>query len=874
MKFWLRLLKRIFLMILILMASISLVLFVFEDRIIKKVVAEANTHLKVPVQVREIDLHFWRTFPRLSVAFNDVLVADPLQKTDTLLHAQQISLRFNPFDVFGGTYQIQQISAFNGIANIKEDQRGHANYDIFKPSTEGSSAFNLELESIFLEEFRLRYTDQKNVQFYSADIHSATLSGHFSDQKTTLKASGAVQLKKIKKGRVILLQNQPLDFDIALLVDQVQNTIRLPQAQIKIANLPFLIDGDFSPLSSNVDIRTEQLSLLQLVKTLSPANLSSLQQLKAEGIVDFQLHYQSSPDLKSPSVEAYFSIKDGMLTEPTFGAKIKDLQCFGSYKNLPTDQLLIDRFGFKSQGAQFAGQLALQDFLKPQLQIKAGGDIPLALVQALYPIAAVEEIKGVAKLRINGQFAQNAAQEWQTNALTGNVAISAPHLQIADFKKRFHSVRSNIDFTKDNLSIHQFKAEIGKSAFQLEAKIPDFMERLTQEAPLLISGSLQSKQLDISDFDTKSATKERDWILPSSLDVRLPFEIKTLLYDHKEFQHLSGALTLSPRQLLLSKLQFGHVQGRWQGQVQLKEDAPCKFAIATNGSARQVELSTFFKQWNNFDQSVLTNEQLTGKGNFEFDVNTKYDFYKGLDEASLRAQIHCRIDNGRLYHAPILQDLASSLTFGKGRAILGAKNQAALQQKLKDVRFETLENTFTIADRQLRFKKMHIGSSALDLDLVGQHSFDHDIDYAIGLRLRDLMVQETQSEFGEIMDDGTGLRLFVRISGNLSDPKVSWDQKGKKEAAQQQFEQSKQESKEMLKAAFGLYQNDPSVGTYKTEKIPHETIKLKFNTNEPAAKTQVNSKLATEKSNKLQQKLEKWKQEQQQGAEVNVKIGG
>lgn len=874
MKFWWRLLKRVFLMILILMTCISLVLFVFEDRIIKKVVAEANAYLKVPVQVREIDLHFWRTFPRLSVAFNDVLIADPLQNTDTLLHAEQISLRFNPFDVLGGTYQIQQISAFNGIAKIKENQKGNVNYDIFKESKQGSTAFNLELESIFLEELRLRYTDQKNVQFYSADIHSATLSGHFSDQKTTLKALGAVQLKKIKKGRVVLLQNQPLDFDIALLVDQVQNTIKLPQAQIKIANLPFLIDGDFGPLSSSVDIRTEQLSLLQLVKTLSPANLSSLQQMKAEGTVDFQLHYQSSPDLKNPSIEAYFSIKDGMLTEPTFGAKIKSLQCFGSYKNLPTDQLLIDRFGFTSQGAQFAGQLKLQDFLNPQLHVKAGGDIPLALVQALYPIAAVEEIKGVAKLRINGQFAQNAAQEWQTHALTGNVALSAPHLQIANFKKRFRSVTSNIDFTKEDLTIHQFKAEIGKSAFQMEAKIPAFMQRLTKEAPLLISASLQSSLLDISDFDTKSASKERDWILPSSLDLRLPFEIKTLVYDRKEFQQLSGELSLKPRQLLLSKLQFGHVQGRWQGQVQLEEDAPCKFVIASTGTAKQVELSTFFKQWNNFDQSVLTNEQLAGKGNFEFDVNTKYDFYKGLDEASLRAQIHCRIDNGRLYHAPILQDLASSLTFGKGRAILGAKNQVALQQKLKDVRFETLENTFTIAERQLRFKKMHIGSSALDLDLVGQHSFDHNIDYAIGLRLRDLVVQETQSEFGEIMDDGTGVRLFVRISGNLDDPKVSWDQKGKKEAAQQQFEQSKQESKEMLKTAFGFYQNDASVGTYQAEKTPHETIQLKFNTTETPAKTQVNSKATQEKTSKLQQKLEKWKQEQQQGAEVNVKIGG
>ena len=318
---------------------------------------------------------------------------------------------------------------------------------------------------------------------------------------------GAVQLKKIKKGQVVLLQNKPLDFDIALLVDQVQNTVKLPQAQIKIANLPFLIDGDFGPLSSTVDIRSEQLSLLQLVKTLSPANLSSLQKMKAEGTVDFQLHYQTSQDLKSPSVEAYFSIKDGMLTEPTFGAKIKDLQCFGSYKNLPTDQLLIDRFGFKSQGAQFAGQLELQDFLKPQLQIKAGGDIPLALVQALYPIASVEQIKGVVQLRFNGQFAQNAAQEWQTNALSGNIAISAPHLQIADFKKRFSSVRGNIDFTKEDLTIHQFKAEIGKSAFQLEAKIPAFMQRLTQEVPLLVTGSLQSKLFDISDFDTKTTSK-------------------------------------------------------------------------------------------------------------------------------------------------------------------------------------------------------------------------------------------------------------------------------------------------------------------------------------------------------------------------------
>ena len=91
MKFWWRFAKRAFLMLLVLMATISFILYVFEDRIIKKVVAQANTYLKVPVKVEQINLHFWRTFPQLSVAFENVMVPDPLDSKDTLLRAEQIS---------------------------------------------------------------------------------------------------------------------------------------------------------------------------------------------------------------------------------------------------------------------------------------------------------------------------------------------------------------------------------------------------------------------------------------------------------------------------------------------------------------------------------------------------------------------------------------------------------------------------------------------------------------------------------------------------------------------------------------------------------------------------------------------------------------
>jgi hypothetical protein len=346
-----------------------------------------------------------------------------------------------------------------------------------------------------------------------------------------------------------------------------------------------------------------------------------------------------------------------------------------------------------------------------------------------------------------------------------------------------------------------------------------------------------------------------------------------LRYENKEINQVQGSLKLSAHLLLLEQLKFKHAQGFWTGKLQLNEQTPAAFEIATNGAAKKVDLGYLFKEWENFDQAILTDQHLSGIGNFDFAVRTNYDYFKGLDEASLKVRVHCVIDNGRLLHAPILQDLANTLTIGKGKAILGAKNQAALQQKLKDVRFDRLENTFVIAERQLSFEKMHIASSALDLDLVGSHSFEHQIDYAVGLRLRDLLVQETQTEFGEILDDGTGLRLFVRISGSLDDPKVSWDKKGKKEAAQQQFERSQQESKEMLKATFGLYKNDPSVQKYQEETTPHETIKVKFKTKDEPVKAPTVPQAAPPKTGKLQQKLEKWKEEQGQSG-VAIKIKG
>lgn len=879
MSLFLRWVKRVLIFLVLLCCSISLALFVFKDQIIRKVVEQANTYLKVPVEVRQIDVHFWRTFPRISVAFEDLYINDPLSKKDTMLRLEQLSLRFNPFDLISGNYHVQQVSAFNGFVNLSTTANGESNFDIFKNDSNKSSPFNLKLKAIRLDDIIIAYRAANDAYFFDGKIHSSTLSGKFSDAHSLLNASGNISIQQIKKQNLVVLKKQPLDFDVQLQYNQKEKRIKLPQAQINIAHLPFLIDGEFEPEGNSLDIRSNGLSMLPFIRLLSPTDANQIAKIKANGSVDFQLHYQSAPDLIEPKIAAYFKIKNGELTEPNYGSKIRDLTCFGTYQNLPIDEIKIDRFTFKSEGSSFDGNLLFKDFNDPSLNIGINGKLPLAFVHALYPLAQIQKIKGDAFINLKGHLVSNKNKQWQIKSLDGQANIKASQLMIQDFKNHFEQINAKITFNKNDIQINDCKAKIGSSDFIANLKIMDYRRQFSSKSPYQIFGNMEAKSLDLNDFQqsakasSRAGIKSDNWLLTSFLELNFPFRIQTLNYDNKVLTNLKGKLNFSGRRIALDALGFKHASGNWNGEIQMREVEPAQFIINCEGAVHQVDLKTLFRQWNNFDQSVFVSEQLAGTAQLDYNLNFKYNADKGLDEQSLLAKINCQIEDGRLYKAPILQELAQSLTFAKQRPILGAKNQEALKKKLQDVRFATLRNSVLIANRKISFEKMHIASNALDIDLVGQHTFDHHIDYAVSLRLRDLLIQETQSEFGQIMDDGTGIHLYVRCTGSLDDPKVSWDKLGKQQAAKQQFEQSQKETKAMLKKAFGLYQNDPTIEPYQEKTNSHETIRLNFNEKDNKEKN-TPSKTQPPKNGKLKQQLEKWKQEQEQSEKILIKIGG
>ena len=118
-----------------LVVTITVILWVYKDDIINLAVEEANSYLKVKVQVSKVDLTFWGSFPDLSVDFNDVFIQDALENADefdTLLYTERIRCRFNPLDIWNETYTIKEVELGKGTLQLKVNDAGENNYDILK----------------------------------------------------------------------------------------------------------------------------------------------------------------------------------------------------------------------------------------------------------------------------------------------------------------------------------------------------------------------------------------------------------------------------------------------------------------------------------------------------------------------------------------------------------------------------------------------------------------------------------------------------------------------------------------------------------------------------------------------------------------------
>jgi hypothetical protein len=882
MKKFLRIsLKWIVIPLLSICLLISGLVFFFKDRICGLVLTEVNTRLNVPLRVSEMDLVFWSSFPNLSVDFNQLYIQESFpnaQPKDTLFYTERLRLTFNPWDIYQGKYNVKQICVNPGKLAIRYDARGKENFDIFKPSPSSTKTdFNLTLKEVKIQGLRCLYDNASSKQYFTTTLVNTRIKGDFSSDAFVASAMGKMKLGRLKSGEITLLRNKNADFNLALNVNQLKGLFTLNNAELIIEHLPFSVNGEVSPDSLHFTVQSKNLQLTQLVNEFSLDAAKDVKAFKGSGKVDFHLDLAGALSAVDPiGINADFGIQNGELTEPEHALNIKDIQLSGKYSNTGEngEYISMKNVRFRTAGGPFSGELELREFDRPKIEGSAKGNVDLAVIHSIFHLPSIDEVRGNLGIQSNFKLATNSEGELAVDQCNGQLDLKHIFLKLTADKRRFSEVNGRLFLRGNEAGIENTSLRIGSSDVKLNGIFENIFPYINGKGDLKTSVLLESKSLSLEDLGSTSKEMKIEtgqvYSLPDNIQGEINLQIEKLRYGKHLFEHLISKMNIEHRRLHFPQMSLVNAEALLSGALIIEEKEPEKFMLTTQIAGKNLKFKALFKEWENFDQTVIREQNISGRAEANLFFRAPFTLAKGITYSGIEAKIDLKVYNGHLKNVASFKDITESLKTKSGKLVLGKENIQQLEDKLKDVAFQTMENSIFIKNGQVEIPKMTIRSTALDMDVSGRHSFTDEIDYRFAFRFRDLKSMKSQTEFGEVIDDGTGVRLYLRMHGTLDKPIYEWDSEGRKVQAKEYRKEEKVQAKSMLKAEFGFFKKDSTVKAYIPKDVPKEDLKIKFG---PASKQEFMEEKNQTKDSKLKKTLNSWKEQQEKEKQSGVKLG-
>jgi hypothetical protein len=855
-------------------------LYFFKDEIVGYVVQEVNKHLKAKVTVSDVDLTFWQTFPYVSVDFNHVFIQDALpgsSPTDTLLYTDQIRLQFNAKDIWNEQYAVKSVKIAPGKLNLKVDQKGNENYAILKETKDTTaSKFEFHLEQVDLTDVEIRYANAATSQVYETMVHALSLQGDFSQDAYVVQVASQLNVKSAKSGKVQLLSGQKVNCNIAVQVNNLTDEVKIPNAQVMVADLPFELDGFFSPDTLQIGLQAKNIQFVDLVNQFSLDKVENVKRFQGKGKVQFDLQVSGTNSSTEPvEIHCDFGVEKGEITEPERNLKLRNVSLKGTYSNKggPTKEFLrLSKVKFRTIGGPFSGNVLLTQFATPRFTGQAKGTLNLRMLHALFRLPHVEKIAGnvglFADFDVQTLVRPNASMDYTIKQCEGELDLRSVSLKLKGDKRQFTNANGLFYLRNDEAGIHNVGLTIDHTDLLLNGVFRNIVGYFKKDSELRADVEIRSKLIDVQDLGTSTKEEKiqdgRSFVLPNNIDAKVYLNVGKLAYEGHEFNAVEGNMVYNHRRFHFPALQLRSAGADIRSTLTIEERSPEIFHLTTHASSDNIQFKPLFREWNNFQQEAINENNVFGKAQAIVDFEAPFDLRSGVVSGSILAQVYLKITDGRLKNVEAFKSITKSLkTNGTAKLLIGKENISGLEKKLLDLSFKTLENTFVIRNGRLEMPAMTIASNVMDIEASGTHTFSNQIDYRLAFRFRDLKAQKT-SEFGQEIDDGTGVHIFLRMFGPMNNPTIVWDKTSRKQQAKENREAEKETVKSMFKTEFGLFKNDSTVKKYQQPTQQKEEVIVEFGTSQPGQQNQKNSSetpVKPKKDTKIKSKLNSWKEQ-------------
>lgn len=481
--------------ILVLLVILFTAPYIFKGKIIKIVKKEINNSVTAKVDFTDLDLSFFRRFPRVSVALEglQVIGIDEFAK-DTLISAKEIDVAVNLFSVISGDeMKVYSVTIDNPRIHALVNKDGRANWDIAKPSaTEDTAAagepssFKMNLKKYAINNAYVQYSDATTGM--SSEIQNLTHegSGDFTAETFTLQTqTHADEITFVYDG-IPYLNRTKTNIDADIDINTTTGKYSFKTDEIGLNDLKVSTEGFFQLVNDstyNMDIAfkapsTDFKSILSLVPAIYQKDF---EKVKTSGKALFNGFVKGTYSATQiPAYSVNLEVNDGFFQYPDLPKAVKNINIVMKVDNPDgvTDNTVVNiskgHIEFGNDPFDFT-LLFRKPMTDQYIEAAARGKLDLAGITQMVPMEGTT-LRGMVNADVNakGNMAVVTQQKSGPFSAAGFIDINNLFYSSKDFPLPVQNTSARINITSpdgvpDNIVVQVPAAhiEVGKDAVDL-----------------------------------------------------------------------------------------------------------------------------------------------------------------------------------------------------------------------------------------------------------------------------------------------------------------------------------------------------------------------------------------------------------------------
>jgi len=794
-----KVLKISAIVIVVFVAALFAIPFLFKDQIKAKIVEAINESVDAKVSFTDADLSLFKNFPNATVGIEKLVIINKAPfEGDTLVSLGELNLKMSVKELFKGKDEplnIQGISSTNGLVNIIFNKDGVGNFDIAlkdkkneNKKDEASKPLALKIQNYKIENFTFRYIDQGSKIKMVIDSLNHEGTGDFTNSKLDLATKSTAKVS-LDMDKMNYMKNVKLTLDAVLGIDLEKSKYTFKENKALINQLPLEFDG-FIQMAEKAQIydlkfKTPTSSFTNFLGLIPSAYASSLEGVKTTG--DFTVNGFAKGELTDTTVPKFnieIASNNSSFQYPNLPKSVQniviDTKIINETGILNDTYVNLDKLSFRIDQDVFSAKANIKNItVNPIVDAALKGTINLANLSKAYPIKMDKPLAGILKADVTTNFDMASVEksEYQNIKNAGTMSLSG--FKYTDENNKSMNISTAlVEFNPSRINLKQFDATTGRSDISINGVLENFYGFMFKKQELKGNFNMSSKQLAVDDFmtsgepakaETKTAAKPAEAMkIPAFLNCTLNAKATTVLYDNLKLKDVAGTLIIKDEKATLQNFKtniFGGSIGL-NGAVSTKEKVP---TFDMNLGFNQVDIAQTFTQLDMMKKIAPIAGIINGKLNSTIKLNGN------LDAKELTPDL-------KSISGDLLGQLLSTTVNAKNSTVLNSLTSNVKFLDLNKLNLNDLKMALTFDNGKVNVKPFDIKYQDIKATVGGTHGFDQNMNYTIkfdvpakylGTEANNLIAKLSPADAAKLEN----IPINAALTGNFSNPKISTDMK-------------------------------------------------------------------------------------------------